>query len=138
MKILQTVQKFVLHLGINAHQAIQKNLLNRRNVWALFVFSLSTTSSLIYLSRNAKTFAEYTFAVAAFSSMLVATILFAIIIWKMPELFKCLDLMEKTGDERKRELLLHIFLVEFNSKLWHSTVFVFNFRIEKSSIQRTL
>lgn len=98
MKILETVVKWALHLGLRAHQ---KNLFNRKNVWALFVMSLSTISCLIYLCRYANTFSEYTYAVAAFSSMLVSTIIQAITIWKAPPLFECLDLVKKNSEESK-------------------------------------
>lgn len=97
MKILRRTLEIASYVGITAEQSIQPSLFNRKNVSALLVLSLTTISCLLYLLYDAKTFTEYTYSVAAFSSMLVATAILAIVIWKMKPLFNCLSLMENKG-----------------------------------------
>lgn len=87
-------QEIASYVGLTAEQSNQPCLFNRKNVSVLVVLSLTTASSLIYLLHDANTFIEYTHAFAAFSSMLVATVIFAIVIWKMKPFFDCLSMME--------------------------------------------
>lgn len=105
MKIIQFTLKFTLYLGIGAYQSVQKHPFNRQNILALLILGSSTISCLIHFFRNAQTFADYTYSVAAFSSMLVATIVHAIILWKMPALFECLDELERCVDESELDYL---------------------------------
>lgn len=99
MILLRFALKVASYGGVSAEQSIQKSLFNRKNIAALPVLSLSTISCSIYLLHEANTFAEYTYGVAAFSSMLVATAIFGIFIWKMKSLFYCLSLCEKKAVE---------------------------------------
>lgn len=95
MRILRFAQHLGCTVGIDPEALTKKTLFNHRNVAALVVLNLSTILSLTYLLLDANTFLEYTYGVAAFSSMLVATAIFAIFVWKTRCLFYCLGLMEK-------------------------------------------
>ena len=105
MKIIQSMQKFALHLGISVEQSIQKHPFNRRNVLALFVFGSATNLCALHVAYDEHTFSEYTIGIAAFSSMFVATTIFVIVLWRMRPLFECLCFMEEAITRSKLRYL---------------------------------
>lgn len=94
MKILRRSLEIASYIGLTAEQSIQPSLFNRKSVAALVALSLASISCLIYLLHEASTFVEYTHAVAVFSSILLAMVTHAILIWKMEPIFNFLSLME--------------------------------------------
>lgn len=102
MKILQSAQQNFSYLGVDPPPAKENHPFNWRNVLTVLVLVLSTISSAMYLVRLANTFMEYTFSICAVSSMLVATIILLITLFKIrSKLTDCLGVFQKLIDERK-------------------------------------
>lgn len=94
MKLLRRAKEILSYAGITAEQSMKKSLVNRKSAIAILVLSLSTASCLLYILHDVNTFTEYTYSIAAFSSLLVATCISTISIWKMEPLFDYISVCE--------------------------------------------
>lgn len=92
MNILQPIRNNLLILGVKSYQ---KHPFNFRNVFALFMLSMGAVLNCVHLFYEANTFKEYADSVCASSSMVVATIIFAIIMWKTHPFYRCLNNLEE-------------------------------------------
>lgn len=91
--MFQPVRNKLLILGIKPYQKYPFNL---KNLFALFMLSMGIFLNCVHLFCEANTFKEYADSVCASSSMMVATIIFAIIIWKTIPLHHSMDNLEES------------------------------------------
>ena len=111
MILLKSVMEFLgLKLGLDKRQAIEENYpINCKSMSTLVIFFLSTLSCGIHLFFEANTFIEYTYSIAAFSSMLVALVVFVIIIFIVRDLYVGLDDLAETVTKSKYDTVAQTF-----------------------------
>lgn len=98
MQILQPIRNIFSFVGIAPYQ---KQPFNMRNVVTLFMLGTGVLLNCVHLFYEASTFKEYTDSVCASSSMVVAIILFAILIWKTLPMFSFLNNLEESVTKSK-------------------------------------
>lgn len=97
MEFLQEVQKNFVILGIRADQA----RINRKSLVASLLYGLGTTSSVVFLIREADTFEEYTNNLYVTSAFAVGFTYYTIMVYKMEKIFKLIkDLKEKIEESK--------------------------------------
>lgn len=101
MKIFQTVQENMSHLGISQYCSMQKNPINWRNMSVLLLQIVSTVMYCMYLFYVAATFKEYTESAYVCMLKFATTIIFTILLWRMQKLFDCLNRIEEITNERE-------------------------------------
>lgn len=101
MKVLQSVLRGCVALGLGRHQSIQKCPLNKKNLQTLTLLSLAVSSTSISLFHDANTFQEYTVSAYTSSSVLLALAGYLISIWKSQPICEFIENVEKTVNERK-------------------------------------
>lgn len=94
MEVFKLIQVYFIELGVNANQSVRSHPFNAKNVMVLIIFILSILSNLIYLIGFATTFEEYTSCLNLIASLVVCFMVFAIIVWKMKELFEFIKLLD--------------------------------------------
>lgn len=95
LKILQTVQKNFVAFGIRANQS----RINKKSAMTCLIYGLGTSSSAIFLIREAGSFQEYTNNLYITASLAVAFTCFTILVFKMNKLFILTDNVEKLMDK---------------------------------------
>lgn len=101
MKIIQITQKNLLYLGIGWYYSMQKYPINRRNLLAFSVLSITTIIDCIYLFHVAATFNEYANSVYTCLTILQGTVIFAFVTCRMRMIFECLNQIEKISNDRE-------------------------------------
>lgn len=104
LKLFEFTQMSFAFVGINSQQSAQKYPFNRRILTVLLVYSLMCISHLIILIRalaSANSFTECANSIFGTATSIFIAICFAITIFYMPQLFKCIDNCEKIVKERK-------------------------------------
>ena len=103
MKILENVVEFLsLKLRLDKKQSFEEHYpINHRSMSALVIFSLSTISCGIHLFFKANNFAEYTYSIAALSSMLIALAVFVILFFEICDFSVGLDDLADTITKSK-------------------------------------
>lgn len=100
MEILQPIQNRLLILGIVIYQS---NPLNLKNLLTFFMLLMGALLNCVHLFREADSFKKYTDSVCASLSMIVASILFAILISQTRSLYRLLTKLEANVTKRKLE-----------------------------------
>lgn len=100
MKIFQTIRKQWLTFGVGLHQ----RSFNTRILRTLFSLSLCIFSSVAYFFCVAKTFQEYAESVFWIGPLINCNLMYAIIVWRMQQIFEYLDEIEIMVNESKTNL----------------------------------
>lgn len=104
LKLFQSTQESYAFLGIHSQQSAQKYPFNRRVLAVLSIYSFMCISHLIILIQAiglANSFTECARSIFGTATSIFITMCFAITVFYMPQLFKCIDNCEKIVDERK-------------------------------------
>lgn len=105
-KLFQSTQESYAFLGINSQQSAQKYPLNRRILTVLLIYSLMCISHAIVLIQalsSVNSFTECANSIFGTATSIFIAMCFAITVFYMPQLFKCIENCEKIIDERKCE-----------------------------------
>lgn len=60
IKILQTIQKNIVTIGIGTNSATKLKSFNARILWGLLILGIAIISNMMYIIDDVETFAEYT------------------------------------------------------------------------------
>ena len=90
MKLFQSTQKYLAHLGLARGQSV----LNKKLLKIFVNYCSITILTGLFLFYEANTFQEYTFSFAATSAYVTETIIFIIGVVKMPKFFQLFDTAE--------------------------------------------
>lgn len=101
MMFFELIQYYLAIVGIDSDHANRKCLLNKRNVTVITIFVVTAIFKIMYFVHEAKTFVEYTESLYVISTLFAAIFSFAIIIWKMPQLFEFMNDFECSINESK-------------------------------------
>lgn len=83
MKFFASTQKYFASMGLmSSHQMGRKHSFNKNNISALFIMTSASVLCIIYLLFEVNNFKEYTDSVCMTFTVTIATIVFAIEIWK--------------------------------------------------------
>lgn len=96
MKCFELIQYYLTIVGIVVQHPNQKWLFNERNVAVITIFGLTFIFKLMYFFYGAETLVEYTESVYVLSTLIATSLAYAIIIWKMPQLFEFINNFENT------------------------------------------
>lgn len=94
MKIFQSIQEYFVMLGIDQHQSIQKHPLNAKNLVAFFTFGCSVIFTFIFTFYVAESLVEYANSILMGSMFLMITIVFAVNVFSMKNMFTFIDRLE--------------------------------------------
>lgn len=103
MEIFQPIRDRLLVVGIVLYQ---KHPLNLRNLLTLFMLIMGSLLNCVHLFHEAITFKDFTDSFCASSSMIMATILFLILIWKTLSLYRYLNNLEECVTKRELNSLV--------------------------------
>lgn len=95
MEIFQAFKENYAILGINAYQSLQPYPFNIKILMTFLMFSLSTTSHLVYIFNVANTFTEYTECITTTSGSFIISLCFATMVFKMTTLFEFIAKIEE-------------------------------------------
>lgn len=95
MAILHAFKVNYAILGITAYQSLQPHPFNTKILMAFLMFSLSTTSHLIYIFHVAETFTEYIECITTTSGSFIISVCFATMVFKMTTLFEFIVKVEE-------------------------------------------
>lgn len=99
MRLFESIEQYLLIIGINSNQANQKNHLNVRNSTILLVFGIAIASDVSYAIYAAKTFQEYSISLYITSTLACTLICFAKFIWSMSDVFEVFNTIENIIDK---------------------------------------
>lgn len=95
MKLFNTFKANYAILGITAYQSLQPYPFNIKILMTFLMFSLSTTSHLVYTFYVANTFTEYTECITTTSGSFIISLCFATMVFKMTTLFEFIAKIEE-------------------------------------------
>lgn len=91
MKIFQTSQKHLATTGISPTLAMQPLPFNGRILMGFVILNAIMICDLVYISYDAKTFAEYTQAVYSFTTAVLIFSCLLVLIFKVQNIFEFFD-----------------------------------------------
>lgn len=94
MAVFQIILKCFAIMGIHSNQLTKKHLFNAKNVLVLIIFASSSVAAHIFLWFKAETFVEYGDSSYETSCATVSSVNFAVVFWKMPQLFQFVEHLE--------------------------------------------
>lgn len=104
MKIFQLLQKNIAHLGLAADQIP----FNKRSLLIIFIFCSGIILNCVYFFHRAKTFQEYAESVFVVTAIIVVTLDFTFIVWRMRHFSNCVNEAEQIIDDSEFRIINHI------------------------------
>lgn len=101
MKLLQSVVRDFVVLGLGPHQLTQKYPINRENVQELSIQFLAFSHCSAYLFLDAKTFEDYTLSVYVCTTLILLILVYMIFMWKNRSICELIVNAEKMIDKRE-------------------------------------
>lgn len=109
MKYLQSVQNDYPILGISFNQSFEEKYpFNKQNRNTFFVLGLAIISNFVYFFHVAKTIDEFTFSIFTLTSLIVVTVVYGIVLWKLKSMSVIYNAVVKLTDESK--IFRHFYL----------------------------
>lgn len=103
LKVIQFAKKNYSILGINFNQPIQKCSLNEQNLETFFVLGLAIISNFVYFFHVAKTIDEFIISTFMTTSIVVITIVYVTLLWKMNTVRELCNAIENLINESEFE-----------------------------------
>lgn len=94
MIFMEVVYSYLMLVGMTLEQSRQKHPFNLRNSAMLFLLLIDNASVAMDLVYEAKNLKEYSDSVYLTTTVLVAMLNYAIVTWKMAELFRFFENLE--------------------------------------------
>ena len=101
MKLFETVEQYLLIVGINSQQTVQRTRLNVRNVAFFMVFGASIGSSILYSQYEAKNFEEYNLSLYTTATLMCILNIFASFVWNASKIFEIFDKINNMVNKSK-------------------------------------
>lgn len=100
MKAIRTIRERFELIGIGDYdQASRMYPFNVKNLMVLLMFFIDLIINGVFFLDEADGFQEYVNSVFACSTLIVGVLGFAVLIWKMPKIFKFLTKLEETFEK---------------------------------------
>lgn len=96
MRLFESIEQYLLIIGIKSNQTIQNYRLNVRNLTILFVFGISIGCDVFYTIYEAENFQQYNISLFITSTLLCILICFTNLIWNMAKIFEIFNSIEDT------------------------------------------
>lgn len=109
LKVIQSVKNDYSILGLNFNQSFQTHSFNKQNLKSFFALGLAITSNCVYFFHLAKTIDEFILSIFTTTSIVVVTIVYAVLFWKMKPIHELCDAIETLINES--ELQIRIFAI---------------------------
>lgn len=104
MRFFESIEQYLLIIGINPNQAYQKNRLNGRNLTILLVLGIGIGFNLLYTIYEAESFQEFNISLFITSTLLITSICFTNLISNMPKIFQFFNSIEDTVNKSMLKL----------------------------------
>lgn len=105
IKILHTVQKNLIYLGIGLNPAIKLQTSNGKILINFLILTTAVVWMLLYILNNAETFTEYTQSIYLSSSFILMILALIITIFNSTKLYKIINHCECLINIRKYKFL---------------------------------
>lgn len=103
LKVIQSAKNDYPILGFNFNQMDQKNSFNDQNLQAFFALGLAIISNFVYFFHVAQTIDEFIISTFMTTSIVVATIVYVTLLWKMNTMRMLCNAIEKLINESEFE-----------------------------------
>lgn len=143
IKIFQIIQKNLASIGIGPNSETKRHPINAKTLLISLMLALATISIVIYISKGANTFAEFTQSAYTCSVLVLMSFVLIIMIAQLEELFKIINdceclanisqFLKKTISEHKpfSRIFKHISVLKYSAS--KSIFFETNQSVEKLS-----
>lgn len=101
MDVFVSIENHFASVGLTASQSLQANRFNVKNACILLIFLLNIILCVAYIFHGANNFNECIDSLFGCFTLIDAAIAFVHFIWQMPKLFRFIDEMETTFNQRK-------------------------------------
>lgn len=125
MKLFQNFQKVLSFLVVRANtkkqsKAIEIQPLKMENLLPHISFAAGLILTSVFLLFRAEKFVEYSETFYPFVTLLANLACVSILLWNATKLFKLIDDLEETTDERN---FYHLIQLQFDAAIWNDSVF---------------
>lgn len=143
IKIFQIIQKNLASIGIGPNSEMKLHPINAKTLLISLMLTLATISIVIYISKGANTFAEFTQSAYTCSVLVLMSFVLIIMIAQLEELFKIINdceclanisqFLKKTISEHKPFLRVFKYISVLKYSASKSIFFETNQSVEKLS-----